>query len=108
MNTVTYAFKGHTLTFTSERLGRDLQYPGHVYRTEPCEEFPGEWLVCMGQDSWTFTTFTDAKKFASEVDEHGTASVCWKCSDGDPRQGEVWFTGFYQHGKIDCLGRYVS
>lgn len=94
---------------------------GHVYRTEPCQEFPGEWLVYypnrLVQDENSFATFEEAMAFARTQEGFFPTdpylspiyvSICWKCSDNDPRQGEVWFTGFYQHGKFDSFGRYKS
>lgn len=94
---------------------------GHVYRTEPCIEYPGKWIVYYPgrnvKDSNTFPSFTDAYNFASTKEGHFPTdtfmsdthvSICWECSEDDPRQGEVWFTPFYQHGKFDRYGRYKS
>jgi len=79
---------------------------GHVFRTEPCVEYPGEWLVFIeGKESGSFDSFDIVFKFAEEKEE---ASICWSCSDNDPRVGEVWFTGFYQHGRFDQFGRYKT
>lgn len=88
---------------------------GHVHRTEPCLEYPGEWLVFIdGGAAGEFTrdTFEAAFELATERNESASVgtevSICWNCSDNDPRLGEVWFTGFYQHGKFDRFGRYRS
>lgn len=82
---------------------------GHVHRTEPCEEYPGEWLSYReGGDERSFPTFQAAYNDAlarNEIDGAKT-SVCWCASNNDPRIGEVWFTGFYQHGYFDLFGRY--
>ena len=91
---------------------------GHVHRGEPCIEYPGEWLVySKGEEKGSFTSFADAfdcaldwsKEYDSkEQDEPIRVSICWKCSDNDPRVGAVWFTGFYQHGKFNQFGDYKS
>ena len=86
---------------------------GTVHRTEPCIEYPGEWLsyVNGGQEK-SFFSFEEAKKDAymrqDESAEECETSVCWKCSDNDPRVGKVWFTGFYQHGRFNRFGNYLT
>jgi len=85
---------------------------GHVHRNEPCQEYPGEWLSYLnGGDEKSFPTFEEARNDAADRQDASPdnveTSVCWKCSDNDPRQGQVWFTGFYQHGKWNVFGRYV-
>lgn len=81
---------------------------GTVYRGKPCEEYPGEWLSYLnGNDEKSFATFEEAYKDAFDRQE-ASPSVSWKCSDNDPRIGEVWFTGYYQHGRFDIFGRYIS
>jgi hypothetical protein len=87
---------------------------GHVHRNEPCVEYPGKWLVyANGADVDAFDTFAEAYQIAVELqnneEEHNvTFSICWKCSDNDPRVGKTWFTGFYQHGKFNQFGAYKS
>ena len=83
---------------------------GHVHRCEPCKEYPGEWIVyCHGEQTGTFTSADAAiasARIQSEDAEH--TSVCWACSDDDPRVGQAWFTGFYQLGYFDRFGRWIS
>ena len=85
---------------------------GHVYRCEPCIEYPGKWISYVnGVDERIFSSFDEARKDASDrqdasPNDECETSVCWRCSDDDPRIGQVWFTGFYQHGKFDIFGRY--
>jgi hypothetical protein len=93
---------------------------GHVWRTEPCQEYPGQWLLYWpgetGQQEESYPSFMEAlnqgrKKIATletlRQDFNACdVSICWKCSDNDPRIGEVWFTGFYQQGKFNAFGQY--
>jgi hypothetical protein len=74
---------------------------GHVYRTEPCVEYPGQWAIYMGDKVIPYPSLVEAKQAAySNWGAYGEEwSVCWKCSDNDPRQGEIWFTSFYQDGQ---------
>ena len=85
---------------------------GTVYRNEPCREYPGTWLVHIrGEDyEQRFSSFSDAFGHAREVNDTAGAEVAvsWNCSDDDPRVGEVWFTGFYTHGRFDSFGNYQS
>lgn len=100
---------------------------GTVHRCEPCQEYPGEWLVyCpiavsfqvgeLGESSHPDfeTALGHARKLIDKLEnvkaEYNPReiSICWKCSDNDPRVGKVWFTGFYQHGKFDWFGNYKS
>jgi hypothetical protein len=90
---------------------------GTVHRGEPCQEYPGEWLVYSGKQEKSFDSFEKAKAWAEteveilftiEAVEPPRVSICWKCSDNDPRVGQVWFTGFYQHGKFNIFGSYIS
>ncbi len=83
---------------------------GHVYRGEPCKEYPGAWLAYSDGKESSHTSFDEALRTikAHYEETGGKGSVCWACSDNDPRVGQVWFTGFYQHGKLDTFGRYVS
>lgn len=91
---------------------------GHVWRTEPCVEYPGEWIVYSnGNEPGSFPTFDEAYQGAvkrvqeydsKEQDQEVEVSICWACSDKDPRIGEVWFTSFYKHGKFNQFGSYVS
>lgn len=87
---------------------------GTVHRNEPCLEYPGCWIVyASGNEVDACHSFETAYSVASQHVETSTVlgeevSICWNCSENDPRAGEVWFTGFYQHGKFDFFGRYVS
>lgn len=100
---------------------------GHVHRTEPCEEYPGIWIVHIPKhisfegkefDSYeqTFSSCEDAKFHARTVMYNleqlrmefnpVEITVSWKCSDNDPRIGEVWFTPYYMHGRFNAFGDY--
>jgi hypothetical protein len=106
---------------------------GTVHRCEPCQEYPGEWLVMIPENvgpCWTRFWFSEershgghshqsfddalqiAKKFLDYLENEKIEynptkiSVAWKCTDNDPRIGQVWFTGFYQHGKFNFFGDY--
>lgn len=91
---------------------------GHVYRCEPCVEYPGAWLVYINGDSPpgdpTFNSFEEAWSFAKReweinpLEVTPKISVCWKASDNDPRIGEVWFSPYYQHGWFDQYGKYIT
>lgn len=90
---------------------------GHVFRTEPCEEFPGKWICFFYSGEGllsevTFPSFEEAQEYASISQDVmincEKISICWQCSDGDPRIGMTWFTGFYQHGFINQFGEYKS
>lgn len=90
---------------------------GTTHRNDPCQEYPGEWIVYLSgaSNGKSFHSYDDAWEFAAEKNGyfeadyfHVNVSICWKCSDNDPRIGEVWFTGFYQHGKFDQYGQYKS
>lgn len=79
---------------------------GHVYRTEPCVEYPGRWIVYVeGEERSTHESLEQAFAVAQALDIE--SSICWEASENDPRIGEVWFTGYYCHGKFDAFGRYV-
>ena len=72
---------------------------GHVYRNEPCQEYPGKWIVYVnGNDPSAYGDRGEAYVNAAHRSEDTDAkvSVCWECSDNDPRIGQVWFTPFYQ------------
>lgn len=88
-------------------------------RNAPCQEYPGEWLTYSeGKERGSFPNLGLALAYAEELvkewdnskdrDVPIQVSVCWKASDNDPRIGEVWFTGFYQHGKFNQFGSYVA
>jgi hypothetical protein len=87
---------------------------GHVHRTEPCIEYPGYWLVYVdGSEVSQCITFEEAwevckRGLDTALQLNAKVSICWTCTESDPRVGEVWFTGFYQHGYFDQFGRYVS
>jgi hypothetical protein len=86
---------------------------GTVHRGEPCQEYPGEWIVYYPfrkiENNNRFASFQQAFAFARSIslppDGH-KISIFFKCSDDDPRIGEVWFSGYYQVGEIDSFGRY--
>jgi len=75
-------------------------------RGAPCVEYPGQWIVYCGESTAVFPSLLAAIDAARSAGV--TASVCWSASDNDPRIGEVWFTGFYTHGRTDTFGRYRS
>lgn len=142
---------------------------GTVHRGEPCQEYPGSWIVSLplasgsehtfilhwkdgstrevkgcGKnqlqaladgynkagisagalavlDYWeekqnTFSSLEEALAFANrKINEYEDAhleydardiAIYWKCSDNDPRVGQVWFTGCYQHGRFNIFGAY--
>lgn len=94
---------------------------GQVHRGEPCQEYPGEWMVYYKSPDEDIEVskgsfdeaYQAASKFLIKYDADVREfplqlSICWKCSDNDPRVGQVWFTGFYQHGKFNQFGSYVS
>ena len=81
---------------------------GHVFRTEPCKEYPGTWLVCtpkhledMGYGSIGTKTLLEARlagsalldKLEADGVEYNTRdiSVCWEANDNDPRIGQGRF-----------------
>lgn len=76
-------------------------------RCEPCREWPGRWLMCWEGGSAEHATFEEALEDALTRECAG-ASVCWEASEGDPRIGQVWFTGFYRAGTVDAFGLYRS
>lgn len=81
-------------------------------RNQPCLEYPGEWLVYVGGNQETpCDSFEDALRLGHQLWDASTSTaidISWKCSDNDPRIGEVWFTGFYVCGQIDSFGCYRS
>lgn len=104
-------------------------------RGAPCQEYPGAWLICIPDalgSYWTrfwmskerrhsghsHATFEVAKvigeAFLNYLEEQHVEynprdiTICWKCSDYDQRMGQAWFTGFYQHGRFNLFGSYVS
>lgn len=97
---------------------------GIAHRIEPCEEYPGTWIGTypnletgqLGEEK--FSDLASAKfflerkmwKYQEEGREFDTRqfAIYWKCSDNDPRIGEVWFTGHYIHGKFNIFGNYVQ
>ncbi len=97
---------------------------GHVHRTEPCQEYPGQWLLCLpnalkeavGEYQESHTSQESARLHGEEILNRMEADlveynprdigVCWQASDNDPRIGQVWFTGFYQHGHWNHYGQY--
>jgi hypothetical protein len=87
---------------------------GHVFRCEPCIEYPGYWLLFVdGKEAGQYNNFNDCyaatqKSLDIAMQLGVTVSICWQCSEDDPRVGELWFTGFFQYGKFDQFGRYVT
>lgn len=94
---------------------------GHVHRTEPCQEYPGTWMVYYTtpakDNEFPNATYADAHRKARQLlreydwEDRGfplKLSICWMASENDPRIGEVWFTGFYQHGKFNQFGEYKT
>lgn len=77
-----------------------------VYRSDPCAEYPGTWIVYVnGVDVAHFVDTplnVSAKGLAlararNEKDDNYDAkvSIAWQANDNDPRIGKVWFTGYY-------------
>lgn len=77
---------------------------GGAHRCEPCQEYPGEYIIyhngkevnkCSGS-----VGESEARNFMVRVigtyDDPSEYSMCWSASDDDPRVGQVWFTGFYK------------
>lgn len=100
---------------------------GHVHRTEPCFEYPGEWLLCIPKalEDKCADYYRESHASQKEAQDCGQRllawleqsqveynpreiSICWKCSDDDPRLGQVWFTPFYRHGSWSVWGQYRS
>lgn len=100
---------------------------GHVHRTEPCLEYPGEWLLCIPRSvevlageyyRESHASQREAKacgeKLIAWLEANGVEynprdfTICWKCSDEDPRMGQVWFTPFYRHGSWGTFGDYQT
>lgn len=98
---------------------------GTVHRTKPCQEYPGSWGVYLpahldypGENPVQFSDFDSALQWAKstliQLEEQKTEynprdiSICWKCSDNDPRIGKIWFTPFFCAGKFDWFGQYRS
>ena len=93
---------------------------GTVHRTEPCQEYPGEWLLFFpwAPNEQSYGSYADARDAATKLLNKAEddkreydpkdVSICWKCSDNDPRVGQVWFTGFYCHGRFNLFGSYVT
>lgn len=81
-------------------------------RIEPTVEYPGKWLVALNgniveKDAGSLdAAIRKAKTVWEDAPMDSIVAVAWEASNDDPRIGELWFTGFYQHGKIDPFGRY--
>lgn len=84
----------------------------HVHRGNPCQEYPGEWLLFQdGKEIGSHSNFDAAWKAAQEMlgdVNFQKLAICWKCTDGDPRVGKVWFSGFYRHGYFNQWAVYVN
>lgn len=84
---------------------------GTTHRIDPCSEYPGTYYVYVsGKEQASFrdtpenesardSALKEARNLA-ERSEDETVSVSWSCDDSDPRQGQVWFTGYYQLVKL--------
>lgn len=96
---------------------------GTVHRTEPCQEYPGKWFLYYpwqlpDEKAKDFPSLSEAilhgelviNQAEEEKREYNPrdVTICWQCSDDDPRVGQVWFTGFYRHGRFNLWGQYVS
>lgn len=84
-----------------------------THRTAPSRDYPGRWILYHGgaevYASKTFAhTFEFSVALGARKGECEGDSICWRASDGDPRIGEIWFTGFYRHGTWDSFGEYRS
>lgn len=75
---------------------------GHVYRCEPCVEYPGVWIVYAQNEQSDHPSLDSAMKQAMHIHDilNVSVSVCWAASEDDPRVGQVWFTGFYCHTRL--------
>ena len=107
------------------RAFKDL---GTVHRGDPCLEYPGKWILfiparlqesmnCMDEQSKReFASQEEAISYGGSIIEWAEDSlleynisdfsVCWSCSDDDPRVGQVWFTPFYCAGRWNMFGHY--
>jgi hypothetical protein len=98
---------------------------GNVHRTEPCMEYPGEWMLCIPKalEEKSREYYRESHASQKEARDCGDRllawleynrieynpreiTVCWKCSDEDPRIGQTWFTPFYRHGNWTFFGGY--
>lgn len=107
---------------------------GTAHRGDPCQEYPGKWILfmpaclqegmnclddypasgtqreCASQEE----AIAYGEKIIARAEEAKMEynirdfSVCWSCSDDDPRVGQVWFTGFYRAGQWSMFGQYRS
>lgn len=91
---------------------------GTVHRNEPCQEYPGCYIVSYnGDENASFRDFSNAFGHAldcvadydkTEQLEALKLSIAWQASDNDPRIGQVWFTGFFKHGEFNQFGTYCT
>jgi hypothetical protein len=81
-----------------------------VHRGDSCEDYPGRWILYHGgAEVYASKDFANTwVKLGARDGECEGDSICWCATDGDPRVGQVWFTGFYRHGTWDSLGTYRS
>lgn len=98
---------------------------GHICRTEPCQEYPGEWLLSIPEGVKShvgehYTEKHDSRLAAISAGDRllswleynrveynpRDVGVYWKCSDNDPRVGQVWFTPYYKDGNWTFFGGY--
>lgn len=84
------------------RLLKKFSQLGKVYRVEPCQEYPGRYLVFTdGNDEKDcgpnlLDAYADVMRRDLDQNDIRKHSICWQASEDDPRIGEVWFTGFYR------------
>ena len=94
-----------------------------IDRNAPCQEYPGDWFISFpGRDGKSRETsealssvsraIEKALKIIQSYEDMGLEynprdfSISWRCSDDDPRIGQVWFTGYYTHGRFNFYGEY--
>ncbi len=85
-------------------------------RINPCIEYPGRWFVnyhpapgAAGEPfDAEFATLEEAMAKARTSGEVPAYSISWCASDDDPRVGQVWFSGFYIHGRFNAAGKYTG
>ena len=92
---------------------------GETYRCDPCQEYPGKWILFLplpyeGKTEHSFSSKEEAMEAGERIVEsweregleydYQKVSVGWKCSDNDPRVGQVWFTGFYISIRMKSYG----
>lgn len=84
-----------------------------VHRGDQCDDYPGRWVLHCGSSELYASkdfgnTFEFAVKLGARNGDCDGYTICWRATEGDPRIGQVWFTGFYRHGTWNVFGQYVS